>query len=204
MMARTFPEIILSTGMSTLKEVRDALEILYQNKTKPKNVTLLHCSTEYPTPYDEVNLNAMLTLKKEFNIAVGYSDHSIGIEVPVAAVALGAAVIEKHFTLDKDMAGPDHKASLEPGEFKQMVQSIRNIEIALGSFIKKPAAGELKNKSIARKSIVALKEIKKGDMFSESNITIKRPGTGVTPMKWNTVIGKKAKKDFQADDLITL
>lgn len=189
--------VILSTGMCSLKEVQDALEVL-----KEKDVTILHCNTEYPTPMGDVNLLAMLTMEKVLNRPVGYSDHTVGIEIPIAAVALGAKVIEKHFTLDKTMEGPDHKASLEPHELKLMVDSIRNIEKALGNGIKDPSESERKNIVIARKSIVALKEIKAGELLTEKNITVKRPGSGISPMLWDTVIGQVAKKDFKPDELI--
>ena len=191
--------IILSTGMANLKEVEEALEIL-----KNKEVTVLQCNTEYPTPMDDVNLNAMLTMRNNFKIKVGYSDHTLGIEVPIAAVALGATVIEKHFTLDKKMEGPDHRASLEPSELKQMISSIRNIEKALGSGIKEASKSEAKNINIARKSIIAARPITAGEIFNESNITIKRPGSGISPMKWDNVIGKISKRDFKADELIEL
>lgn len=194
--------VIMSTGMCTLEEVRDAVQVL--KKFGTTDITLLHCTTEYPAPYDSVNLNAMLTLKKEFCFNVGYSDHTNGIEIPVAAVAMGASVIEKHFTLDKNMEGPDHKASLEPDELKQMVQSIRNVESALGDGAKQPSEAEKKNIAIARKSIVARCDIKKGESFTETNLTAKRPGNGISPMKWNEVLGKVAKKDFSVDELIEL
>lgn len=189
--------IILSTGMCSLKEVKDALEVL-----KNKDVTVLHCNTEYPTPMSDVNLLAMLTMGKELNRPIGYSDHTQGIEIPIAAVALGAKVIEKHFTLDKTMEGPDHKASLEPEELKQMVDAIRNIEKALGNGVKEPSNSERKNIAIARKSIVALKEIKAGETLTEKNITVKRPGSGISPMLWDKVIGQIAKRDFKPDELI--
>ena len=192
--------VIMSTGMCTLDEVRDAIGVLKTFGTS--DITLLHCTTEYPAPYDSVNLNAMLTLQNEFGFNVGYSDHTNGIEVPVAAVAMGASVIEKHFTLDKNMEGPDHKASLEPDELKLMVQSIRNVELALGDGTKRPSDAEKKNIAIARKSIVAACDIKKGEMFTEENLTAKRPGNGISPMKWNYVIGKSAKRDFSEDELI--
>lgn len=191
--------IILSTGMATLKEVESALQVL-----KGKKVTVLHCNTEYPTPMDDVNLKAMITMQEHFIIDVGYSDHTLGIEVPIAAVALGANVIEKHFTLDNSMDGPDHKASLEPQELKAMVKAIRNIEKALGHGRKEPSPSELKNKEIARKSILAATSIKAGEMFSEKNLTVKRPGNGLSPMKWDEVIGKLAKRDFSEDELIEL
>ena len=194
--------VIMSTGMCTLVEVRNALNVLTEFGTT--DITLLHCTTEYPAPYDSVNLNAMLTLQNEFSYRVGYSDHTNGIEVPVAAVAMGASVIEKHFTLDKKMEGPDHKASLEPNELKQMVQSIRNVELALGDGIKKPSEAEKKNIAIARKSIVAACDIKKGEMFTEENLTAKRPGNGISPMNWAEVLGKIAKRDFSEDEIIEL
>lgn len=195
-------KVILSTGMSTLSEIADALEILKDAGTA--EITLLHCNTAYPTPYEDVNLNAMQTLKDVFNLPVGYSDHTPGIEVPVAAVAKGAVVIEKHFTLDKNMEGPDHKASLEPDELKQMVTAIRNIEKALGSSEKEPTGSEIINRDIARKSIVAKCDIKAGEIFTEENITVKRPGNGISPMKWFDVLGQKAVRDFTADELIEL
>ena len=191
--------VILSTGMCTVDEVRAALGVL-----KNKKVTILHCNTEYPTPMKDVNLKAMLTLRDLFQIDVGYSDHTLGIEVPIAAVAMGATVIEKHFTLDKKMEGPDHPASLDPHELKQMVDAIRNIERALGTGTKEPSESEKKNMAVARKSIVASAPIKAGETFTESNITAKRPGTGISPMKWDEVIGKKAKRDFQSDEIIEL
>jgi len=196
--------VILSTGMSNLGEIEKALEILEQAGTKRKNITILHCNTEYPTPYEDVNLNAMNTIKNAFKTEVGYSDHTEGIEIPIAAVALGAKIIEKHFTLDKSMDGPDHKASLNPEELMQMVKSIRNIEKALGNGIKSASPSEQKNIYIARKSIVAAKNMKKGDTFTEQNITVKRPGSGISPMMWDEIIGKKAKIDFNQDDLIIL
>lgn len=195
-------KVILSTGMSILSEISDALEILKKSGTT--EITLLHCNTAYPTPYEDVNLNAMQTLKDTFNLPIGYSDHTPGIEVPIAAVAKGAVVIEKHFTLDKNMEGPDHKASLEPDELKQMVTSIRNIERALGSSDKEPTASEIINRDIARKSIIAKCAIKAGEIFTEENITVKRPGNGVSPMKWFDVLGQKAVRDFIPDELIEL
>lgn len=194
--------IILSTGMSTLDEVESALNVLKSNGAG--DISLLHCNTEYPTPYDDVNLLAMNTLKRRFGVKVGYSDHTLGIEVPIAAVALGARIIEKHFTLDKTMEGPDHKASLEPDELKKMVDSIRIIEKTLGSGEKKPTRSESKNIDIARKSIVAKTNIIAGDTFCEENITVKRPGNGISPMKWFEVLGKTATKNFEEDELITL
>ena len=194
--------VILSTGMSTLQEIKEAIAILKKYGTD--DITLLHCNTAYPTPYGDVNLNAMKTLRDSFGLPVGYSDHTKGIEVPIAAAALGAVVIEKHFTLDRNMEGPDHKASLEPDELKQMVTSIRNIEDALGSYEKRLTESEAVNRDVVRKSIVAKCNIKKGDIFSEANITVKRPGTGISPMEWFTVLGQKAPKNFQEDELIKL
>lgn len=203
-MATAFPQLIVSTGMTDMNELKDAVDILLKAGASKESVTVLHCNTEYPTPFEDVNLRAMLTIKEALGVKVGYSDHTNGIEVPIAAVALGAVVIEKHFTLDRNMEGPDHKASLEPGELAQMVQSIRHIEKALGSDVKTPSPSEIKNKAIARKSIVAATDIAAGDIFSASNLTVKRPGNGISPMKWDEVIGKKAPRDFAADDLIEL
>lgn len=194
--------VIMSTGMCTLEEVRNAVQVLKEFGTT--DITLLHCTTEYPAPFDSVNLNAMVTLQKEFGFNVGYSDHTNGIEIPVAAVAMGATIIEKHFTLDRNMEGPDHKASLEPDELKQMVKGIRNVEMSLGDGVKQPSDAEKKNIAIARKSIVAKCQIKKGESFTEKNITAKRPGNGISPMKWNDVLGKVANRDFAADELIEL
>lgn len=203
--ATLFDKVIISTGMATMDEIKDAVQVFLNQGTSKDNISILHCNTEYPTPMEDVNLRAMLHIKKEIGTAVGYSDHTLGIEVPIAAVALGASVIEKHFTLDKKMVGPDHKASLEPLELKAMVSSIRNIEQAMsGSGIKEPSKSELKNKSIARKSIVADKPITKGVIFSEENITVKRPGNGVSPMRWDEIIGTKAIRDFEEDELIVL
>ena len=196
--------VILSTGMSDLTDVEQALKVLLENGLQRNDVTLLHVNTEYPTPMEDVNLRAMLTLKNAFKTKVGYSDHTLGIEVPIAAVAMGAQVIEKHFTLDRTMQGPDHKASLEPRELKEMVTAIRNIEKALGDGIKKPSESEKKNIAIARKSIVAAKKIKKGEIFTEENIAAKRPGSGISPMEWDKVIGRKAIKNFNPDDLIEI
>jgi len=197
-------KIIMSSGMSDLKEVKDAVAILIKEGTAKKDITVLHCNTEYPTPYEDINLKAMLTLKNDLDVKIGYSDHSVGIEVPVAAVALGAEIIEKHFTLDKLMEGPDHKASLDHKELKDMVVAIRNIEKAMGDGIKRPSRSELKNIEIARKSIVAVASIKKGDIFSDVNIGVKRPGNGISPMKWEEVLGKKAKREFLEDELIEI
>jgi N,N'-diacetyllegionaminate synthase len=188
-------EIILSTGMAYLGEIEDALDVLIKAGTVRENITVLHCNTEYPTPMEDVNLRAVLTIRAAFpGVQVGYSDHTLGIEVPIAAVAMGASIIEKHFTIDKNMEGPDHRASLEPDELKAMVRSIRNIEKALGSGIKKPSPSELKNKPIARKSIVAVRDIKEGEEFTEENLTVKRPGTGISPMRWDEVIWQVAQK----------
>ncbi|MBI9094590.1 MAG: N-acetylneuraminate synthase [Sphaerochaeta sp.] len=200
--AQTHMPIILSTGMSTIEEISDALKVLREYGCG--EVTLLHCTTEYPAPYAEVNLRAMETLRKEFHVSVGYSDHTKGIEVPIAAVALGATVIEKHFTLDRQMEGPDHKASLEPDELKAMVNAIRNIEVALGSGEKKPSLSEIKNIPIVRKSIIASRHIVEGENFSEDNITTKRPGNGISPMRWFEVLGKVSKRSFQEDELIEI
>ena len=195
-------QVILSTGMSTLKEVGDALAILVDSGTKKENITVLHANTMYPTPMEDVNLNAMLTIQKEFGVAVGYSDHTLGIEVDIAAVAMGASCIEKHFTLDKTMDGPDHKTSLEPEELKAMVGAIRNIEKALGSSEKNPSPSETVNIDVARKSIVAKTNINKGYILDENNLCVKRPGSGVSPMKWDEVIGTISSKDYNADELI--
>ena len=195
-------QVILSTGMSTLQEVDDALTILVDAGTKKENITVLHANTMYPTPMEDVNLNAMQTMRQEFNVAVGYSDHTLGIEVDIAAVTMGASIIEKHFTLDKTMDGPDHEASLEPEKLKEMVTSIRNIEKALGSSEKKPSPSESSNIKVVRKSIIANQNIKKGDLLTDKNITVKRPGNGISPMKWDSVIGSVAIKDYKIDDLI--
>ena len=194
--------VILSTGMSTMDDINNAIIVLKQNGAG--DLTVLHCTTEYPTPFHDVNLNAMLTIKDEFGVKVGYSDHTKGIEVPIAAVALGATVIEKHFTLDCNMEGPDHKASLEPDELKAMAESIRHIESALGDGIKQPAESEKKNMAIARKSIIAKRDIKAGEVFTEENLTVKRPGNGISPMRWFEVIGKVAIRDFEEDELIEI
>lgn len=203
-MAHSFKQIILSTGMSDLNDIKETVEVLISEGVSKENIIVLHCNTEYPTPFSDVNLKAMLTIKKELGVTIGYSDHTLGIEVPVAAVALGAVVIEKHFTLNKSLPGPDHKASLDPTELKQMVAAIRNIESAMGAENKIPSPSEIKNKSVARKSIVAKTNIKKGDVFTELNVTTKRPGTGISPMKWKSVLGLTAKKDFNEDDLIEI
>jgi N,N'-diacetyllegionaminate synthase len=191
--------------MSSLEEIQDAFEVFINEGITRENITILHCNTEYPTPFEDVNLRAMLSIKDNFDTEIGYSDHTLGIEVPVAAVALGAKIIEKHFTLDKNMEGPDHRASLEPDELKAMVTSIRNIEKAIsGSGEKEASNSEIKNKAIARKSIVAKRNIEKGELFTEENLTIKRPGTGISPMKWDDVIGKTAGKDFIEEEIIII
>lgn len=195
-------QVILSTGMASLGEVEAAIDVLVAAGTDRANISVLHANTEYPTPMCDVNLRAMQTLGQAFNLPYGYSDHTEGIEVPIAAVALGATIIEKHFTLDKTMEGPDHRASIEPQELGDMVRSIRNIESALGSFVKQTSPSEAKNKLVARKSIVAKAAIKQGDILNEFNIAVKRPGTGISPMRWDEVIGTVAKKDYSADDLI--
>jgi N,N'-diacetyllegionaminate synthase len=194
--------IILSTGMSTIEEIKAALIELQDNGCG--EITVLHCTTEYPTPYEDVNLRAMDAIRQMFNLPIGYSDHTKGIEVSIAAVAMGATVIEKHFTLDRSMEGPDHIASLEPNELKAMVSAIRNVELALGSAEKKPAESEKKNIVIARKSIIAKCNIKEGEIFTENNLTVKRPGNGISPMRWGDVIGQPAMRDFEEDELIEL
>ena len=197
-------EVILSTGMSNLDEVRDALTVLIKAGTSKEKITVLHATTEYPCPIDEVNLRAMQTIKTAFGVKVGYSDHTQGIEVSIAAVAMGARVIEKHFTLDRSMEGPDHKASLEPDELRAMVQAIRHIEQALGDGVKMPSMSEQKNIPIARKSILASRSIEIGETFSENNLIVKRPGNGISPMRWDEIIGHKATRNFLADELIEL
>lgn len=196
--------VLLSTGMADLGEIEAAINVVEQAGTPRDKITVLHCTTEYPTPMEDVNLRAMVNIGKAFGVSVGYSDHTPGIEVPIAAVALGATVIEKHFTLDRTLPGPDHRASLEPDELKAMVQGIRNIEKALGDGIKRPSPSELKNKPIARKSLVAARPIKAGEAFSEGNLMAKRPGTGISPMQWDEVIGRTAPRDFSEDELIEL
>ena len=195
-------EVILSTGMADIGEIEDALEVLTNAGTLKENITVLHANTMYPTPMEDVNLNAMVTIGNTFDITYGYSDHTLGIEVDIAAVAMGASCIEKHFTLDKTMNGPDHIASLEPNELIAMVKGIRNIELALGSSIKKPSKSEKPNMQIARKSIVANINIQSGEIFTEDNLTIKRPGNGINPMRWDDVIGTVAGKDYKEDELI--
>ncbi len=195
--------LILSTGMADLGEIEDALDVLTQSGTTLADITVLHCNTEYPTPFEDVNLRAMLTIKRAFpGVAIGYSDHTIGIEVPIAAVALGASVIEKHFTLDRNLPGPDHRASLEPRELAAMITGIRHIEKALGNGIKKPSPSEIKNKPIARKSIVAACPIKRGELLTEANMTVKRAGTGICPMRWDDLIGRRATRNYRKDDLL--
>ena len=198
--AQLHEPIIMSTGMSELSEVGDAVKVLKENGVG--DITLLHCTTEYPAPYADVNLKAMETMKEAFGLPVGYSDHTKGLEIPIAAVARGACVIEKHFTLSREMEGPDHKASIEPDELKQMVSSIRNVEAAIGDGVKKVSASEMKNKDIARKSIIAKTAIRSGEVFSEENITTKRPGSGINPMRWFELLGKTAKHDYEEDYLI--
>ncbi|WP_459815876.1 N-acetylneuraminate synthase [Campylobacter concisus] len=195
-------KIILSTGMANLGEVEAAIDVLVKSGTKRENISLLHANTQYPTPMEDVNLKAMITLKNAFGLEVGYSDHTLGIEVDIAAVAMGAKIIEKHFTLDKSMPGPDHKASLEPDELAAMVEAIRNIELALGDGLKHFSKSESENIKIARKSIVAKCDIKKGEIFSEQNICVKRPGDGINPMRWDEVIGQISQKDYKQDELI--
>lgn len=195
-------KVILSTGMTDIGEIEDALNILLKAGTEKENITILHANTMYPTPMEDVNLKAMVTIGKTFNVTYGYSDHTLGIEVPTASVAMGASVIEKHFTLDKTMEGPDHKASLEPDELKAMVKAIRNIEKAMGNGIKKPSKSETPNIEIARKSIVANGSIKKGELLTENNLTVKRPANGISPMRWDEVVGSVAQKDYNEDELI--
>lgn len=197
-------EVILSTGMCELSDIEAALNVLIDEGVKKEQITVLHCNTEYPTPYQDVNLKAMLEIGEKFGVKIGYSDHTQGIEVPIAAVALGASVIEKHFTLDKTMEGPDHKASLEPVELKAMVSAIRHIELALGSGHKTISDSERKNIEIARKSIVAACPIKKGEALTEENLTVKRPGNGISPMRWNEVVGTIAVRDFEEEEMIVL
>lgn len=200
--ARTKRPVVMSTGMCEMEEIQAAMDVLRNNGT-PK-VTLLHCNTEYPTPYADVNLRAMASMRERFGVEVGYSDHTPGIEVPIAAAALGAVVIEKHFTLDRNMEGPDHKASLEPDELKAMVSAVRHVEAALGDGVKRPSSSEQKNMAIARKSIVARRAIRRGEPLTEENLAVKRPGSGISPMRWFEVLGTCAARDFQADELIKL
>jgi N,N'-diacetyllegionaminate synthase len=195
-------EIILSTGMADMGEIEDALDVLIASGTERHKVTILHANTMYPTPMEDVNLRAMITIGNTFDLPFGYSDHTLGIEVDIAAVAMGATIIEKHFTLDKTMDGPDHKASLEPSELIAMVKGIRNIEVALGSSIKKPSTSEKPNIAIARKSIVAATDIQEGELLTEDNLTIKRPGTGINPMQWDIILGSTAQKNYSQDELL--
>lgn len=201
-LAKTGKPVVMSTGMCEMNEIAAAIEVLRGNGTK--DIKLLHCNTEYPTPFEDVNLRAMQPMRDTFGLEVGYSDHTPGIEVPIAAVAMGAMIIEKHFTLDRNMEGPDHKASLEPDELAAMVRAIRNVEQAMGSGIKGPSNSEKKNISIARKSIVAARRIKKGEILTEDNLTAKRPGSGISPMRWPEVVGTNAIRDFDEDELIKL
>jgi N,N'-diacetyllegionaminate synthase len=201
-LAKYNKQIIMSTGMANLGDIESALEVLTSNGTDKENIVLLHCNTEYPTPFEDVNLNAIQTMGQAWGLPVGYSDHTKGIEVPIAAVAMGATIIEKHFTLDRTLPGPDHKASLEPHELKAMVSSIRNIEKAMGNGIKTPSPSEMKNMPVARKSIVAAKAITKGELFTEENLTTKRPGDGISPMNWKYVLGRRAISDFGQDEKI--
>ena len=196
--------IFLSTGMSNIKEISKAISILIKSGTNKKNIYVMHCNTAYPTPYEDINLNAINTIKSKFKIKTGLSDHSLGIEVPIAAVALGSSIIEKHFTLSRNYKGPDHQASLEPNELKDMITKIRNVEKSLGNGLKNITNSEKDNIKIARKSIVAKINIQKGDLFSEHNLTIKRPGTGISPMNWYKLLGKRAKKNYSADEIIKL
>jgi N-acetylneuraminate synthase len=203
-MSRFGKPLMLSTGMANLGEIEAAIEAVEAAGTPRSLITVLHCTTEYPTPIEDVNLRAMVAMKSAFGVNTGYSDHTPGIEVPIAAVALGATIIEKHFTLDRNLPGPDHKASLEPHELKAMVEGIRNVERALGDGVKRPSPSELKNKPIARKSLVAIRPISTGEAFSAENMGAKRPGTGLSPMRWDEVLGRIARKDFAVDDLIEL
>jgi N,N'-diacetyllegionaminate synthase len=194
----------MSTGMATMDEIAAALAVLEKAGAARDRITVLHCNSQYPTPMADVNLRAMLAIRDSFGVKVGYSDHTLGIEVAIAAVALGASVIEKHFTLDRNMPGPDHKASLEPTELAAMVAAIRNVEQALGDGVKRPSASELPNRAVARKSLVARRAIRKGEPFSAGNIAAKRPGTGLSPMNFDEVLGRQAPRDFVADELIEL
>jgi len=204
-MAKTFSSFVLSTGMATLNEIEAAVNVLYKHGVHEKNLTVLHCNTEYPTPMQDVNLSAMQYLKEKLNVEIGYSDHTLGIEVPIAAVALGATVIEKHFTLDRNMEGPDHRASLEPSELKAMVAAIRNIEQAIGgSGIKEPSPSELKNIAIARKSVHTSKALPAGHVLNATDLIMKRPGTGISPMQLENILGKKTKSALEEDHLLSM
>lgn len=196
--------VILSTGMCEIEDISAAMDVLLKYGVKREQITILHCNTEYPTPFEDVNIRAMQEMRDKFHVSIGYSDHTKGIEVPIAAVALGASVIEKHFTINRNMEGPDHKASLEPDELKAMVSAIRHIELAMGNGHKKVSESERKNISIARKSIVAACCIKKGEILTEDNLTVKRPGSGISPMRWDEVIGTKAVKDYKEEEQILL
>jgi N,N'-diacetyllegionaminate synthase len=196
--------VVMSTGMTTLHEVEAAMNVLLEAGVNKNDLTILHCNTQYPTPMADVNLKSMLTIRDELGVKIGYSDHTLGIEVPIAAAALGATVIEKHFTLDRTLPGPDHVASLEPNELNKMISAIRNIEQVLGDGVKKPSQSEMKNILVARKSIVARKPIQKGELFSEENLTVKRPGTGISPMVWDELMGKVSPRNFKDDELIAL
>jgi N,N'-diacetyllegionaminate synthase len=201
--AKLFDKVILSTGMATIEDINAALQIFLDDGISKENIVILHCNTEYPTPMHDVNLKAMLHIQEVFRTAVGYSDHTLGIEIPIAAVSLGAVMIEKHFTLDKQMEGPDHKASLEPAELKAMVDAIRNVELAFsGSGFKEPSESEKKNITVGRKSIFAKYAIKAGEIFTEDNLTTKRPGTGLSPMLLPSILGKKAMRDYEPNDMI--
>jgi N,N'-diacetyllegionaminate synthase len=194
--------VILSTGMANMGEIEAAINVLEQAGTSRSELVVLHCSTEYPAPIAEVNLRAMLAIRDAFGVQVGYSDHTKGIEIAIAAVAMGACVIEKHFTLDRKLPGPDHRASIEPAELAQMVSAIRHVEMALGDGIKRPGASERRNIAVARKSLVAGCAIRAGEFFTEHNITVKRPGDGISPMRWDEIIGRRAPRDFATDELI--
>jgi len=196
--------VILSTGMSNMQEIDAAVKLLLSEKLKIEDITILHCNTEYPTPMVDVNLKAMISIKKKFNVKVGYSDHTLGIEVPIAAVAMGAKVIEKHFTLDRNLDGPDHASSLEPDELSLMVKSIRNVELAcLGNGLKTPSKSEIKNIKIVRKSMHIVRGMKKGQIISEYDIAVLRPNNGLNPMEWNKVIGKKLTKNIRSGECLT-
>jgi N,N'-diacetyllegionaminate synthase len=197
-------KILLSTGMCGLSDIESAIAALESGGVARRNITVLHCNTEYPTPMHDVNLRAMAAIRRAFGVNVGYSDHTEGIEIPIAAVALGATVIEKHFTLDRTLPGPDHRASLEPKALKAMITAIRNIEVALGDGIKRPSASEAKNIAVARKSLVASRAIAEGESFSAGNLAAKRPGTGISPMRWDEVLGRRAPRAFLQDELIHL
>jgi N,N'-diacetyllegionaminate synthase len=202
MLAKQFDPVIISTGMCDMEEVEAAVQVFNGHGYDLSNLTILHCNTDYPTRFEDVHLRAMKTIQDRFNLDVGYSDHTLGIEVSIAAVALGAKVIEKHFTLDRKMEGPDHKASLEPEELRQMVESIRHISVSLGRTVKEPTERELLNRRIARKSIVAQTDISKGDIFTDKNLTTKRPGQGISPMRWHDYLGRIADRNYKQDDLI--